>query len=242
MSGKVLLIENEITWIERIQSALFSTGFDDVLTLENYTKAERELPKLNLEDFVLVLIDVRMRRPIFDQGGLALLDLLKSKAPDLPVIMLTAYAHDYPGLQKTTSRYKRVLAYDKEVFLESQLTIMRTLLQPLPPQVGEAYANDSAVTLPRGEASAKAGLFTKLSYVFVGFCCIVLVLAAGLATFTLLDRFKQFSKQGNVIFGIVAVCLMAVLIGTFGKETIQLAIRHSSSWLKSVFSGRGSTK
>ena len=241
MLGKILLIENEIAWIERLQSALFSTGFDDVVTLESYTRAERELPKLNLKDFVLVLIDVRMRRPVFDQGGLALLDLLKSKAPNLPVIMLTAYAHDYPGLHKTTSRYKRVLAYDKEVFLESQSTIMRALLQPLPPQVGEAYDNDS-VTLPQRVASAKTGLFTRLSYVFVGFCCILLVLGSGLATFTLLDRFNQFSKQGNVIFGIVAVCLMAVLIGTFGKETIQLAIRHSSSWLKSVFSGRDSTK
>jgi hypothetical protein len=32
---------------------------------------------------------------------------------------------------------------------------------------------------------------------------------------------------------------MAGLIGSFGKETVQLAVRHTGSWLKSVYRGRG---
>jgi CheY-like chemotaxis protein len=247
MVKKILLIENEPAWIARLQSALSDAGFNDVVTCQSYANAEREIPKLRLEDFAFALVDVRMRRPVFDQGGLALLDVLKSIAPSLPVVMLTAYAHDYPALQQNTSRYRHVLAYEKEVFLESRSAIIAALLQPLPAQLGESPPFESVNTAPAShvQATAHSGVVRGLSHIFIGACCIVFVLGSGLATFILLDRFSQFSKQGNVIFGLVVICVMAVLIAVFGKETIELAARHSRNWLKAVLnvgSGRRSPR
>lgn len=212
------------------------------MTFESYTKAERELSTIEAKEFALALIDVRMRRPVFDQGGLALLDLLKGIAPDLPVIMLTAYAQDYPGLQKTASRYARVFAYDKEVFLGSQTEILQALLQRLPPQVGEPSLNTSGSGQMSHYLSVDTRMSRKLTPVLIGLLCIVLILCAGFATFALLEKFSQFPRYGNVIFSLVAVSLMAVLIGSFGKDTVQLAIRHIASWLRSVVRGRDGSK
>ncbi|MBI3418357.1 MAG: response regulator [Verrucomicrobia bacterium] len=242
MKQKVILIENEPSWMQRLTAALAEAGFDEVVTFESYTRAERELSKLKTDEYALALIDVRMRRPVFDQGGLALLDLLKGKAPDLPIIMLTAYAQDYPGLQKTASRYARVFAYDKEVFLQSQSAILQALLQQLPPQVGEVSSNAHGIRQAGAASPTHERLSRKFSPLVIGLFCILLILGSGFATFALLEKFSQFSRYGNVIFALVTVCLMAVLIGSFGKETIQLAVRHSSSWLKSVFRGKGNSK
>ena len=237
MNGKVILIENEPFWMERLTAALTDSGFNEVVTFDSYTKAQRELPRLKSENVVFAVIDVRMRRPIFDQGGLALLDLLKGESPNLPVIMLTAYAQDYPGLQKTTARYSKVFAYDKEVFLESKSKILQALLQQLPPQVGEQIPTDLQANQQRA-SSIRVGTARRLHPIAVGLFCILLILGSGFATFALLNTFSQFPRYGNVIFALVAVCLMAVLIGSFGKETVQLAVRHTSSWLRNIFRGK----
>jgi hypothetical protein len=132
--------------------------------------------------------------------------------PGLPVIMLTAYAQDYPGLQKIASRYSRVFAYDKEVFLQSQSTILQALLQQLPPQVGDISALSAVVPPSPTGALMHLGSITKSSPIVAGTFCIMLILGSGFATFALLEKFNQFSRHGNVIFALVAVCLMAVLI------------------------------
>jgi DNA-binding NtrC family response regulator len=86
VDGKVILIENEQAWVERLKAALTDAGFEHIVLLENFTKAERQLPRLKLNEFALALVDVRMRRPVCDQGGLALLDLIKRDAPGLSAV------------------------------------------------------------------------------------------------------------------------------------------------------------
>ena len=137
-TGKTaLLIENESIWVERLSTLLQDMGITQIEVLKSYTEAEKALRNLDLSLFTFAVVDIRMRRQIFDQGGLALLDIIKERKPNKPVLMLTAYSHDYPGLARVTSRYRNVMAYDKEAFESSARVIVESLLKGLPQQIGE---------------------------------------------------------------------------------------------------------
>src|SRR5262249_7496319 len=64
----------------------------------------------------------------FDQGGLALLDIVKRRRPGLPVLLLSAYFDDYPGIERVVKRYRRVVVLDKETFIrEPEKYILRLI-------------------------------------------------------------------------------------------------------------------
>jgi len=126
----VLLVENEPEWEARLSGVLRAHGFEAAVVLQSFTEAERELQRLDLLPFAFAVVDVRMRRQLFDQGGLALLDLLKSRRPALPVLVLSAYFDDYPGLQRVTGRYRRVVLAEKEAFVTAPGPTLDALLQP----------------------------------------------------------------------------------------------------------------
>ncbi|MSU37329.1 MAG: response regulator [Pedosphaera sp.] len=231
MNGKVILIENEEHWIETLSAALAEAGFSDILVLKSYTKAEEELTRIVPNECTLALIDVRMRRQLFDQGGLALLDQLRTKAPLLPVIMLTAYAQDYPGLTAAISRYNGVLAYEKDDFLASRDKIIQAVLNPLPPQVGESSTRTSVSRPPLIATANLSQTKGKLAEVLVGLTCIVLILGTGVLVSWFLTRVSLFPNVANVFVGLVTVCLMAVLVRVYGKDTVEFAIKHVSKWL-----------
>ena len=114
----VLLVENEPEWESRLTTTLSSCGISSVKTIRSFNEAEKNLRRLDLIPFSFVIIDVRLRKQLFDQGGLALLDVIKDRRPSLPVLLLSAYFDDYPGIETLIRRYKRVTALDKDTFLQ----------------------------------------------------------------------------------------------------------------------------
>ncbi len=124
----VFLVENELEWENRLTSSLSASGIDSVTTIQSFNEAEKIFRKIDLIPISFAIIDVRLRRQLFDQSGLALLDIIKSRRPNLPVLMLSAYSDDYPGIESVVKRYKRVAVLDKEEFLgESEGWIWRTI-------------------------------------------------------------------------------------------------------------------
>jgi hypothetical protein len=143
-----LLIENEPSWESRLLAVLREQGITEVRVLRTYAEAERELRDLDLLPFAFAVVDVRMRKQLFDQGGLALLHLLKSRRPALPVLVLSAYFDDYPGLKKVTSRYTRVLTCEKENFANSSGSVLEHLLgKSTPYDVFISYRREAAADL-----------------------------------------------------------------------------------------------
>jgi hypothetical protein len=126
----VLLIENEPQWEAQLSAILRDRGFGPATILRTFTEAEREVQRIDLIPFAFAVVDVRLRRQLFDQGGLALLDQLKSRRPGLPVLVLSAFFDDYPGLRRVTGRYQRVVLAEKEAFVANPGPTLDALLQP----------------------------------------------------------------------------------------------------------------
>ena len=88
---KVLLIEDECEWVDKISGYLAGNYSCNIKTLYTYNEADYYLSKENIKKYHAAIIDVRMREQIYDQGGLALLDILKKREPELPTLVLTSY-------------------------------------------------------------------------------------------------------------------------------------------------------
>lgn len=131
-STEALLIENERAWEVRITAALRESGIGRVTTLGSFAEAEKVLREIDLLRFAIAIIDVRMRKQLFDQGGLALLDIVKDRRPNLPVLMLSAYFDDYPGLKKVTGRYKKVRVIEKDQFIPDARSILESTIRGEP--------------------------------------------------------------------------------------------------------------
>lgn len=134
---RVLLIEDESYWRLQLATALRAYRLCRVSLLSSFSEAEEFIASNDLRKFHAVIIDVRLRAQIYDQGGLALLDGIKRQYPEMPILVLTAYSYDYPGLRETTNRYSRVLTYDKELFLQHTNTILDLLFFKAPSQIGD---------------------------------------------------------------------------------------------------------
>jgi CheY-like chemotaxis protein len=235
---EVLLVENEERWQISITAALKRAGVRDVVCYTTYTEADRELKTIDLDRFQFAILDVRLRKQLFDQAGLALLHRVKARAPLLPVLVLTAYSDDYPGIEKVTTRYSKVMAYDKDVFLNSPGPILDALLREVPPQLGQPPAPvgwRGGTPQAGGLAPVESPPSGSNTTVISGVLCVILILLAGLGCFVLMEKFSQFSVQGNVLFALIVVCLMSVLLIVFGRRTVEAALRSTKDWLGNVF-------
>ena len=157
----VLIIENEEHWIEKLSDVFKKFNSSEVFILKTFNEAEDFLISKDLRKYDAIVIDVKMREQIYDQGGLALFDIVKQNFPDIPILILTAYSYDYPGLRKITDRYKRVLLYDKDVFVNNSDKILEALFGNLPPQIGDNY-------LPE-ERYMNIGVKPRKSRVFISY-------------------------------------------------------------------------
>ena len=136
---EVLIIENEEYWIEKLSEVFKKFNSSEVFILKEYNEAENFLSSKDLSKYDAIVIDVKLREQIYDQAGLALLDIVKQNSPDIPTLILTAYSYDYPGLRRTTDRYEKVLVYDKDIFVNNSKRILDALFSNLPPQIGDNY-------------------------------------------------------------------------------------------------------
>jgi hypothetical protein len=177
--------------------------------------------------FSVALIDVRLRKQIYDQGGLALLSLLKDRNRQLPVLVLTAYSYDYPGLREVTERYPFVYTYDKEVFEKQPGKILDVLFAELPPQIGDHGSSQKipVATLPVPGSLGGANR-TGLPWreVAAGALFVTLVLAAALLFFLLSRRFADFARQLDILFAVMIVAMIAVLLRIFKPALVRRAV------------------
>ncbi len=85
MAGKrILLIDDEEGLCRMMEAVLLDQGYQ----VKGYTRSYQAVEEFVAGDWDLVICDIKM--PVMD--GIEVLETLKNKAPELPVIMITAYA------------------------------------------------------------------------------------------------------------------------------------------------------
>lgn len=223
---KVLVVEDEKTWQGEIVSILHRHCPCDVVLLADYGEADQFVTAQDLSGIDAAVIDVKLRKQIYDQGGLTILDLLKQRRREIPVLILTAYSYNYPGLSGVTERYPRVLTYDKEVFKNNPAKILGILLADLPPEIGTTVSRPGRQQAPRDVlATFESGSQPAWREVLTGSLVVGFVLAAVVMFFYISNRFPEHALKLNVIFGLVVIALVSVLIRIFKPDVVSLALR-----------------
>jgi CheY-like chemotaxis protein len=224
---KVLVVDDENEWLTKLSAILLQHKTCAVVALGTYESADAYITSEDSDGLSAALIDVRLRRQIYDQGGLTLLNLLKERYRELPVLVLTAYSYDYPGLRDITQRYPSVLTYDKEVFEKEPGPILTALFAKLPAQIGDGEARSQSRWVPRQlpESAARSSGATSVGRdVAAGALIVVFLLLAALLFFLLADSFTGYSWHLNVIFAVMTVALIAVLLRVFKPEVVKQAV------------------
>ncbi|EWH09688.1 two component, sigma54 specific, transcriptional regulator, Fis family protein [Catenovulum agarivorans DS-2] len=85
MNRKILIVEDDADLREAILDTLAISGFD----CDQADCAEKALLMLNKHSYSMVISDVQMP----GQDGLSLLKSIKAKSPELPVLLMTAFAN-----------------------------------------------------------------------------------------------------------------------------------------------------
>jgi len=222
---KILVIEDEYEWQQEISSILNRHQPCDIVMLGEYRQADDFVTSQDLDSFDAAIIDVRLRKQIYDQGGLAILDLVKQRRRDIPILILTAYSYDYPGLTAVTERYNRILTYDKEVFKTQPENILDALLVELPPEIGRNVSRRQYRASDHSLPSTDAESHGPLREVLTG-CLVVGFFLVAIVLFLLIsNRFPDHSTQLNVIFSLLVVALICVLLRIFKPDIVSQAIR-----------------
>jgi len=223
---KVLVVDDENEWLTKLSAILSRHRPCTVVGFGSYESADAYIGSDDSAELSEALIDVRLRGQIYDQGGLALLNLLKERYPELPVVVLTAYSYDYPGLRDITQRYRSVLTYDKEIFEKQPDPILSALFAELPPQIGEGGARSPLHPLPRSAASAaqpKAANSVGRE-IAAGALLVVFLLIAALLFFLLANAFTNYSWHLNIIFAVMMVAFIAVVLRVFTPKVVRQAV------------------
>jgi DNA-binding NtrC family response regulator len=84
MSGKILIIDDETDMLVMLEMLITDKTPHAVVTTNNPLEIEELLSK---HDFNIVITDLKM--PMLD--GIEVLETIKKKDPDIPVIMITAF-------------------------------------------------------------------------------------------------------------------------------------------------------
>lgn len=223
---RVLVIDDEEEWRLKLASIVETHTDCQPVLVRSYSAADRLVTSEDMTTFSAAIIDVRLRKQIYDQGGLTILGLLKQRNEQIPALVLTAYSYDYPGLREIAKRYPFVLAYDKEVFEKQPQPILNALLAELPPQIGDVpdrgASRSAAALLTQIDSSDPGqGVFREVA---AGALVVVFVLAAALLFFMLSSRFTSFSWHLNVVFAVLVVALICVLLRIFKPQIVRQAV------------------
>ena len=236
---RLLIIEDEGEWQREIASILKRHCPCDIVVLSDYREADVFVTSCQLDSFDAAVIDVKLRKQIYDQGGLAILDLLKERRRDIPVLMLTAYSYDYPGLTDVTKRYIRVLTYDKDVFVSQPDKILNILLADLPPEIDASEAKRARHRFLKephsGEDMEGHG---PLREIWIGAIVVGFILTAVVLFLLISNRFPNYAVQLNVVFGLLVVALICVLLRVFRPDFVSQAVRLYKDF---ILSGKPST-
>ena len=118
-SLKILLVDDEQDFLN-VLGILFEMDGAETSFALNYSEALEFLDKI---DFDIVITDYRMPR----MHGLYLLDMIKDKRPNMPVIIVSAYVDD--KMREQARRKKADLVLQKPFEYEYLLAGIRKLLK-----------------------------------------------------------------------------------------------------------------
>lgn len=222
---KILIVDDEAPWLLRLSSVVSNYVSCETVLLDSYEAADRYVTSGDLTTFSAAIIDIRLRKQIYDQGGLTILDLIKDRHKGLPVLLLTAYSYDYPGLRETAQRYQGVLTYDKDTFGNHPESILTALLTKLPPQIGDHKMQQQPHASARSVHNTGTTEPNVWREVLAGGLIVGFVLSTALFFFMLANRFASFSWQLDVLFAVLMVVLLAVLLRLFKPSVVHEAVK-----------------
>jgi DNA-binding NtrC family response regulator len=84
MKREILIVDDDQSVCESLSDLLRGKGYDVAVVMD----PEKAVASINPLDTALALVDLRMPRI----GGIELLQLIKSRVPDLPVVIITGFA------------------------------------------------------------------------------------------------------------------------------------------------------
>jgi CheY-like chemotaxis protein len=224
---RIIIVDDEEEWRSKLSKIVADHVPCEILTFASFESADRYITINDMTTISAALLDIRLRKQIFDQGGLALLSLIKERNEAMPVLVLTAYSYDYPGLREITKRFPSVLTYDKEVFEDQPKPILDSLLAILPPQIGDGVMKKKrldATSAPDVDTLPPKQTRVAFGEIIAGALVVGFVLGAALLFFLLSSRFTEFSRQLNVVFSVLMVALIAVLIRVFKPAVITQSV------------------
>ncbi|NQT41512.1 MAG: hypothetical protein HQ581_28745 [Planctomycetes bacterium] len=222
---RILVVDDEGEWRAKLAAIVAEHSASDTVILKSFEEADRYVTSDAVKSLDAAIVDVRLRQQVYDQGGLTILNLLKEQDRELPILILTAYSYDYPGLREIANRYPSVLAYDKEVFEREPNRILDILLADLPPQIGTHVPkgrnrHSEPVALPR-PVHRHTAVWREL---VVGTFVVLFVLAAAFLFFIMSGSFAEHSAQLNIVFAVVVVAVICVLLRIFSPGIVQHAV------------------
>ena len=224
---KILIIENEKRWQEELSKLLSDYCPCNIKVIGKFEEADHYISISDLQDYKAIVIDVRIREQIYDQGGLALLDVIREKNKTIPILVLTAYAFDYPSLRDVTKRYSSVYAYEKDIFKINSKNILDILLANLPPQIGDIPPIPYK-KIPLGIMGSSRiidkDLNLTMKIIFIGIISIIFILLATLLFLVVLKAYPNNSWQLNIIFSVILLVILSVIIKIFNFSIVNQAI------------------
>lgn len=231
---RVLIIDDEPRWQNQLSRTATRVLDCRTVIIASYEAAQRYVASRTHLPFDLALVDLRMRPEPYDQGGLALVSAIRENGDLVPVVLLTAYADDYPGLRATVTRMGQVLVYSKDEFIARPEAILSAILSQVRPG-----SPPIAPSCPQGSGAPMGRRMTdSLAHLGLGTLAVLLVLAAGYAVFFLLDRFSSMPTYSSVLFGLVALALTSTLVAIYGRETLGDALKILCALWRRRRSGR----
>jgi len=216
---RILLVDDEEYWLKALRTVVEGAVCAEVTCIDSYEEAAALIETEAVFSFSLAIIDVRLREPIFDQGGLGLVDTLRHRTSSVPVLLLTAYEEDYPNIRAITDRYPQVLIHGKNHFMRNVEATLAALLAQLPARTAPR-APSPRIEIPLHESTKPVGEARVLGFALG---VVALVLGACLGLFWILEQYAPTPTIANIFSGIIALALLGTLAHVYGKETLAQA-------------------
>lgn len=220
----VMVVDDDQLWLSRLREILSPSC--DVLSFDSFETAERFIGSADVTKVSAAVVDVRLRKQIYDQGGLAILHLLKASNNNLPILVLTSYSSDYPGIRNISQRYPYVLTYEKVVFDQDPQQIISALLAQLPPQIGDLPTRISPADFTKKESVEvqNENRTGSLREIAPGILVIALLFAATLGFFKIARTYTEFPWELDVVFAIAMIAVVCVVLRMFTPHIVYQAL------------------
>jgi CheY-like chemotaxis protein len=124
----VLIVEDEELHRRRFAEVMNEYSDCKIKFLDGFEDACRFIDVECIDSFDVILIDLRLRPQAFDQSGLTILDMIRRKSMTVPIILLSQYAYDHPGVERISKRYPAVSFCEKDDFFERSKHVLHSVL------------------------------------------------------------------------------------------------------------------